>query len=148
MRLIMSTVRFMCQKKTEEDVPQENLRGTYCNVGKEDLFLVLQFLEDANLTETARILEEESGIFFNMSYFENIVTNGDWDKVERYLLAFTGINDNTNSTKIFYEIRRRKCLEALDIDHKLLSDYGDRESARATMFADVKNFIEENRLLL
>ncbi|CAA3022889.1 topless-related 4-like [Olea europaea subsp. europaea] len=115
MRLIMSTVRFMCQKKTEEDVPQENLRGTYCNVGKEDLFLVLQFLEDANLTETARILEEESGIFFNMSYFENIVTNGDWDKVERYLLAFTGINDNTNSTKIFYEIRRRKCLEALDM---------------------------------
>lgn len=59
-------------------------------------------------------LEQESGFFFNMRYFEELVTNGDWDEVEKYLSGFTKVDDNRYSMKIFFEIRKQKYLEALD----------------------------------
>ena len=59
-------------------------------------------------------LEQESGFFFNMRYFEETVTNGEWDEVEKYLSGFTKVDDNRYSMKIFFEIRKQKYLEALD----------------------------------
>lgn len=59
-------------------------------------------------------LEQESGFFFNMKYFEDEVHNGNWDEVERYLSGFTKVDDNRYSMKIFFEIRKQKYLEALD----------------------------------
>lgn len=59
-------------------------------------------------------LEQESGFFFNMRYFEDLVTNGEWDEVEKYLSGFTKVDDNRYSMKIFFEIRKQKYLEALD----------------------------------
>lgn len=61
-----------------------------------------------------RRLEKESGFFFNMRYFEDAVTNGEWDDVEKYLSGFTKVEDNRYSLKIFFEIRKQKYLEALD----------------------------------
>lgn len=48
-----------------------------------------------------------------MKYFENAVTSGEWDKVEKYLSAFTKIDDNPHSLRMFFEIRKQKYLEAL-----------------------------------
>ena len=59
-------------------------------------------------------LEQESGFFFNMKYFEDEVHNGNWDEVEKYLSGFTKVDDNRYSMKIFFEIRKQKYLEALD----------------------------------
>jgi hypothetical protein len=59
-------------------------------------------------------LEQESGFFFNMKYFEEKVHAGEWDEVERYLSGFTKVDDNRYSMKIFFEIRKQKYLEALD----------------------------------
>ena len=59
-------------------------------------------------------LEQESGFFFNMRYFEDMVTGGEWEEVEKYLSGFTKVDDNRYSMKIFFEIRKQKYLEALD----------------------------------
>lgn len=59
-------------------------------------------------------LEQESGFFFNMKYFEDEVHGGNWDEVEKYLSGFTKVDDNRYSMKIFFEIRKQKYLEALD----------------------------------
>lgn len=66
-------------------------------------------------------LEQESGFFFNMKYFEEKVIGGEWDEVEKYLSGFTKVDDNRYSMKIFFEIRKQKYLEALD-------KYGDLPS--------------------
>ena len=59
-------------------------------------------------------LEQESGFFFNMKFFEEQVVAGEWEEVERYLAGFTKVDDNRYSMKIFFEIRKQKYLEALD----------------------------------
>ena len=59
-------------------------------------------------------MEQESGFFFNMKYFEEKVQAGEWDEVEKYLSGFTKVDDNRYSMKIFFEIRKQKYLEALD----------------------------------
>lgn len=55
-----------------------------------------------------------------MRYFEDSVTNGEWDDVEKYLSGFTKVDDNRYSMKIFFEIRKQKYLEALDRYYRLL----------------------------
>jgi len=40
---------------------------------------------------------------------------GKWDDAESYLSRFTSIDDNVHSTKIYFEIRKQKYLEALDM---------------------------------
>ncbi|KAG2700213.1 hypothetical protein I3760_07G221600 [Carya illinoinensis] len=81
---------------------------------KELVLLILQFLEEEGLKETARMLERESGIYFDMKYFEDLVLSGNWDEAERYLSGFTNVRDNRYSTKIYFEIRKQSYLEALD----------------------------------
>ena len=60
-------------------------------------------------------LEKESGFFFNLKYFEEKVQAGEWEEVEKYLSGFTKVDDNRYSMKIFFEIRKQKYLEALDL---------------------------------
>lgn len=59
-------------------------------------------------------LEQETGIFFDMKHFEDIVLGGCWEEAEKYLSYFTGVDDNKYSIKIYFEIRKQKFLEALD----------------------------------
>lgn len=84
------------------------------SLSRELVFLILQFLDEEKFKETVHKLEQESGFFFNMRYFEDMVTNGEWDEVEKYLSGFTKVDDNRYSMKIFFEIRKQKYLEALD----------------------------------
>uniref|UniRef100_A0A5B7ANF3 Putative topless-related protein 4 isoform X1 n=1 Tax=Davidia involucrata TaxID=16924 RepID=A0A5B7ANF3_DAVIN len=84
------------------------------SLSRELVFLILQFLDEEKFKETVHKLEQESGFFFNMRYFEEMVTNGEWDEVEKYLSGFTKVDDNRYSMKIFFEIRKQKYLEALD----------------------------------
>ncbi|ONK78946.1 uncharacterized protein A4U43_C01F1300 [Asparagus officinalis] len=79
----------------------------------EIIILILQFLKEHNLKETIHILEQESGVFFNMKHFEEAVLAGEWEKAERYLSGFTKLDDNQISKKIFFMIRRNKYIETL-----------------------------------
>lgn len=61
-----------------------------------------------------RRLEQDSGFYFNMSFFEELILNGKWDEAEKYLSGFTKRGDDKYSTKIFFDIRKQKFLETLD----------------------------------
>ncbi|CAN6847168.1 unnamed protein product [Brassica oleracea] len=84
------------------------------SLSRELVFLILQFLDEEKYKDTVHRLELESGYYFNMRYFEELVTNGEWDEVEKYLSGFSKLEDNRYSMKIFFEIRKQKYLEALD----------------------------------
>ena len=59
-------------------------------------------------------LEQESGYYINMRYFEEMVANGEWEEVVKFLHGFTKVEDNCYSMKVFFEIQKQKFLEALD----------------------------------
>ncbi|XP_022859464.1 protein TPR1-like [Olea europaea var. sylvestris] len=88
------------------------------SLSRELVFLILQFLEEEKFKESVHKLEQESGFFFNMKYFEDKVHAGEWEEVEKYLSGFTKVDDNRYSMKIFFEIRKQKYLEALDRQDK------------------------------
>ncbi|XP_076892120.1 protein TOPLESS-like [Bidens hawaiensis] len=82
--------------------------------GTELTFSMLRFLAETNFKETLHRLEQESGLFFNMQYFKEMVTSGRWDEAENYVSGYTKVQDNQLSTQIFFEIIKQKYLEALD----------------------------------
>ncbi|RWW87316.1 hypothetical protein BHE74_00003866, partial [Ensete ventricosum] len=116
---------------------------TMSSLSRELVFLILQFLDEEKFKETVHklvsLLEQESGFYFNMKYFEDEVHNGNWDNVERYLSGFTKVDDNRYSMKIFFEIRKQKYLEALD-KH-------DRSKAVEILVKDLKVFASFNEEL-
>ncbi|CAM8927593.1 unnamed protein product [Rhodiola kirilowii] len=109
------------------------------SLSRELVFLILQFLDEEKFKETVHKLEQESGFFFNMKYFEDQVLTGEWDEVERYLSGFTKVEDNRYSMKIFFEIRKQKYLEALDRQ--------DRAKAAEILVKDLKIFASFNEEL-
>ncbi|XP_010250163.1 PREDICTED: protein TOPLESS-like [Nelumbo nucifera] len=128
------------------------------SLSRELVFLILQFLEEEKFKETVHKLEQESGFFFNMKYFEDAVTNGEWDEVERYLSGFTKVDDNRYSMKIFFEIRKQKYLEALDKhdrpkaveilvkDLKVFAAFNDELFKEITQLLTLENFRENEQL--
>ncbi|XP_044498698.1 topless-related protein 2-like isoform X2 [Mangifera indica] len=109
------------------------------SLSRELVFLILQFLEEEKFKESVHRLEQESGFFFNMKYFEEKALSGEWDEVEKYLSGFTKVDDNRYSMKIFFEIRKQKYLEALDRH--------DRAKAVEILVKDLKNFSTFNEEL-
>ncbi|XWS72950.1 hypothetical protein CRYUN_Cryun02cG0083500 [Craigia yunnanensis] len=109
------------------------------SLSRELVFLILQFLDEEKFKDTVHKLEQESGFFFNLRYFEDMVTNGEWDEVEKYLSGFTKVDDNRYSMKIFFEIRKQKYLEALDKQ--------DRAKAVDILVKDLKAFSAFNEEL-
>ncbi|MFS7988867.1 putative Topless family protein [Helianthus anomalus] len=103
-------------------------------------------------------LEQESGFFFNMKYFEEEVHNGNWDEVEKYLSGFTKVDDNRYSIKIFFEIRKQKYLEALDKhdkskaveilvkDLKVFASFNEDLFKEITQLLTLENFRENEQL--
>ncbi|KAJ9692695.1 hypothetical protein PVL29_011670 [Vitis rotundifolia] len=93
-----------------------------------------------------------------MRYFEDCVTNGEWDEVENYLSGFTKVDDNRYSMKIFFEIRKQKYLEALDKhDHakavdilvkdlKTFSTFNEELFKEITLLLTLGNFRENEQL--
>ncbi|KAI3913464.1 hypothetical protein MKW98_003943 [Papaver atlanticum] len=80
------------------------------NFDKEALFMILQALYEGHYEKAAHKFEQESGIYFNMNYFENELRNGHWEEVENYLLGFTELTSNRYSVKLFFEIRKQSLL--------------------------------------
>ncbi|XWS16473.1 hypothetical protein CRYUN_Cryun34aG0091000 [Craigia yunnanensis] len=128
------------------------------SLSRELVFLILQFLDEEKFKETVHKLEKESGFFFNMRYFEDCVTNGEWDEVEKYLSVYTKVDDNRYSMKIFFEIRKQKYLEALDKgDHgraveilvkdlKVFSTFNEELFKEITLLLTLANFRENEQL--
>lgn len=128
------------------------------SLSRELVFLILQFLDEEKFKDTVHRLEKESGFYFNMKYFEDTVTNGEWDEVEKYLSGFTKVDDNRYSMKIFFEIRKQKYLEALDKpdygkavevlrkDLKVFSTFNDELFKEITLLLTLPNFRENEQL--
>ncbi|KVH99119.1 CTLH, C-terminal LisH motif-containing protein [Cynara cardunculus var. scolymus] len=117
------------------------------SLSRELVFLILQFLDEEKFKETVHKLEQESGFFFNMKYFEDEVHNGNWDEVEKYLSGFTKVDDNRYSMKIFFEIRKQKYLEALDNLYFDFHRRHDRSKAVEILVKDLKVFASFNEEL-
>ncbi|XP_057454641.1 protein TOPLESS-like isoform X2 [Lotus japonicus] len=128
------------------------------SLSRELVFLILQFLDEEKFKETVHKLEQESGFFFNMKYFEDEVHNGNWDEVQRYLSGFTKVDDNRYSMKIFFEIRKQKYLEALDKhdrskaveilakDLKVFATFNEELFKEITQLLTLENFRENEQL--
>ncbi|XP_062175921.1 topless-related protein 2 isoform X2 [Alnus glutinosa] len=128
------------------------------SLSRELVFLILQFLEEEKFKETVHKLEQESGFFFNMKYFEEQALAGEWDEVERYLSGFTKVDDNRYSMKIFFEIRKQKYLEALDRhdrakaveilvkDLKVFATFNEELYKEITQLLTLENFRENEQL--
>ncbi|KAF5952107.1 hypothetical protein HYC85_010051 [Camellia sinensis] len=88
----------------------------------------------------------------------DMVTNGDWDEVEKYLPGFTKVDDNRYSMKIFFEIRKQKYLEALDKkdrakavdvlvkDLKVFSTFNEDLFKEITQLLTLENFRDNEQL--
>ncbi|XAR52664.1 hypothetical protein NMG60_11020846 [Bertholletia excelsa] len=128
------------------------------SLSRELVFLILQFLEEEKFKESVHKLEQESGFFFNMKYFEEKVQAGEWEEVEKYLSGFTKVDDNRYSMKIFFEIRKQKYLEALDRqdkakaveilvnDLKVFSTFNEELYKEITQLLTLSNFRENDQL--
>ncbi|KAG2729389.1 hypothetical protein I3760_01G247600 [Carya illinoinensis] len=128
------------------------------SLSRELVFLILQFLDEEKFKETVHKLEQESGFFFNMKYFEDEVQNGNWEEVEKYLSGFTKVDDNRYSMKIFFEIRKQKYLEALDKhdrskavdilvkDLKVFATFNEELFKEITQLLTLENFRENEQL--
>ncbi|ONK76701.1 uncharacterized protein A4U43_C03F31220 [Asparagus officinalis] len=128
------------------------------SLSRELVFLILQFLDEEKFKETVHKLEQESGFFFNMKYFEEKVHSGNWDEVEKYLSGFTKVDDNRYSMKIFFEIRKQKYLEALDKrdrpkaveilvkDLKVFASFNEELFKEITQLLTLENFRENEQL--
>ncbi|XP_034916282.1 protein TOPLESS [Populus alba] len=130
---------------------------------KDLLSTILQFLKYENLQDTAHALERETGIFFDAKHFEIMVLGGKFDEAEKYISGFTDMHENLDSTRIFFELRKQKFLEALDrkdrpkaLDvltkelqdfsrkHRTLRSYGDPKIERIHVMNALKTFISDN----
>ncbi|XP_058077196.1 protein TPR1 isoform X2 [Magnolia sinica] len=128
------------------------------SLSRELVFLILQFLDEEKFKESVHKLEQESGFFFNMKYFEEKAQAGEWDEVEKYLSGFTKVDDNRYSMKIFFEIRKQKYLEALDRhdrakaveilvkDLKVFSTFNEELYKEITQLLTLENFRENEQL--
>ncbi|XP_009785868.1 topless-related protein 3-like [Nicotiana sylvestris] len=128
------------------------------SLSRELVFLILQFLEEEKFKDSVHRLEQESGFFFNMKYFEEKVHAGEWDEIEKYLSGFTKVDDNRYSMKIFFEIRKQKYLEALDRqdkakaveilvnDLKVFSTFNEDLYKEITHLLTLNNFRENEQL--
>ncbi|XVE97390.1 hypothetical protein REPUB_Repub03eG0015200 [Reevesia pubescens] len=128
------------------------------SLSRDLIFLILQFLDEEKFKETSHILEQESGLFFSMKYFEDLILGGKWEEVEQYLSGFTRVDDNRYSMKIFFEIRKQKYLEALDKldrakavdiltkDLKVFSSFNEDLFKEITQLLTLDNFRENEQL--
>ncbi|XVF29992.1 hypothetical protein REPUB_Repub16aG0019200 [Reevesia pubescens] len=105
---------------------------------KNIIFLLLQFLHEQNYQETLHLLEQESKVFFNMYYFGENIRNGEWEKAEKYLSAFTKPYDNEYSNKSFFKLQYQKHRE------KRPSWHVTAASERANLLDELKTLVEKN----
>ncbi|OIW14993.1 hypothetical protein TanjilG_30712 [Lupinus angustifolius] len=77
------------------------------------LLLISHYLQERGFHETARTLERESRVIFNLDYFASQIREGLFDTAEEYLSAFTKASDNWMSARVIYLVKQLKLIEAL-----------------------------------
>ncbi|XP_004292971.1 PREDICTED: topless-related protein 1-like [Fragaria vesca subsp. vesca] len=127
-------------------------------LSKDLAFLIMQFLDEEKWKETLHKLQQESGYHFDLKYFEELLLEGNWIEVEKYLSGFTKLDDNRYSMKIFFEIRKQKYLEALDRqdraaavdilvkDLKVFAGFNDELYKEITQLLTLNNFRDNAQL--
>ncbi|XP_039019288.1 topless-related protein 1-like [Hibiscus syriacus] len=128
------------------------------SLGRDLIFLIMQFLDEEKFKETVHILQQESGLFFSVKHFADLILGGKWEEVEQYLSGFTKVDDNRYSMKLFFEIRKQKYLEALDKldrtkaldiltkDLKVFSSFNEDLFKEITQLLTLDNFRENEQL--
>ncbi|XP_024021918.1 topless-related protein 4 [Morus notabilis] len=108
--------------------------------------------------EAPQNLEKNYEVLFDEKHFEACVTNGEWDKVEKYLSGFVKIDQESMSVLVFFEIRKQKYFEALerkdfpnamDIlkkDLKFFARYDQDLFKELTMLLTLDDFRENGKL--
>ncbi|KAK6121065.1 hypothetical protein DH2020_045194 [Rehmannia glutinosa] len=122
------------------------------SLSRELVFLILQFLEEEKFKESVHKLEQESGFFFNMKYFEEKVHAGEWDEVEKQDKA-KAVEILVNDLKVFSTFNEDLYKEITQLltlgnfrENEQLSKYGDTKTARSIMLIELKKLIEANPL--
>ncbi|CAN8284248.1 unnamed protein product [Cochlearia groenlandica] len=115
---------------------------------KEDLIcLILQFLNEERYKNTMHKLEQESKVFFNLSYLTEVMTLGELCKAEEYLAAFTGRHNNKYSRAMFLEIQKLKCLESTTCEVRTRSGSIDNMSPKKELHSSVVMLAKKNPVL-
>ncbi|KAF3326027.1 protein TOPLESS-like isoform X4 [Carex littledalei] len=80
-----------------------------------DLFLlVVMFLHEEGLHESAHSLERDSRAYFNLDYLEEKLLAGAWADAEWYVKGyFPDVQQNSHALGILFEINKQKYLETL-----------------------------------
>ncbi|KAM1013747.1 hypothetical protein FF1_043636 [Malus domestica] len=107
---------------------------------RDAIYSILHYLDLNNLGETARTLERESGLFFSFPYFEECFIHGEFDEAEEYFNGFTTVHDNIYSTKVIFELRWHKFLEALEDNNY--------EEANELLHEELTTFLPYNQNLI
>ncbi|KAK1560018.1 hypothetical protein Q3G72_021226 [Acer saccharum] len=89
-------------------------------------------------------LELETKVYFDMDYVVECMINRKWDCAEKYLSAFTKMDDNRYSMDVFSRIQKQKHFEALDRQEKHPSNPEKGHECDATI---IKMLLEENPIL-
>ncbi|CAN6583703.1 unnamed protein product [Malus baccata var. baccata] len=118
------------------------------SLSKDLILLIMQLLDEENFQEARHKLEQESGLYFNMKYFEELVLDGKWDEVERYLLGFTKIDDNRYSMKVFFKNSqdRATAVDILVKDLKMFAGFNEELFKEITQLLTLNNFRENAQL--
>ncbi|KAK4848242.1 hypothetical protein QYF36_010699 [Acer negundo] len=113
-------------------------------IKEELIYLILQFLDEENFKETLHKLELETKVYFDMDYVVECMINRKWGRAEKYLSAFTKMDDNRYSMDVFSRIQKQKHFEALDRQEKHPSNPEKGHECDATI---LKMLLEENPIL-
>ncbi|KAI9181554.1 hypothetical protein LWI28_016089 [Acer negundo] len=117
---------------------------TLAELLEELIYLILQFLDEENFKETLHKLELETKVYFDMDYVVECMINRKWGRAEKYLSAFTKMDDNRYSMDVFSRIQKQKHFEALDRQEKHPSNPEKGHECDATI---LKMLLEENPIL-
>ncbi|CAM9001746.1 unnamed protein product [Rhodiola kirilowii] len=113
-----------------------SLNNQIPSLTKQMYLLALQFFRSSEFKNAQHELERVTAIFFDIDYISELIRQGDWDKIEEYLLGFTHRDSNDQSLKIFFEISKQKYMEALD--------RGDKDGAHQILDNKLTVFDENN----
>lgn len=69
----------------------------------------------SNICNALNSLERETAVFFDLNYFETLVLSGKWEEVERYLSGYGSLKDDKFLFEVYFEVRKHKLFEALDM---------------------------------
>lgn len=58
-------------------------------------------------------LETESGIYLDISHVGDLIQNGAWDQLHKYLTGFFNYGDDRATMEISFQIKKQKFFEAL-----------------------------------